>query len=90
MQRVTPDIGDALGTAEQALRDSFVPDLFQGLGEVTLGRGVTHLPVKHSGLALHDTTKTVPENWTESCVITGHPVAALRGQEELRTVGHYN
>ena len=26
-----------------------------------------------------------PENWTVSCVITGHLVAALRGQVEFRT-----
>ena len=89
MQRVTPGIRDALGTVEQALRDSFVPALFQGLGEGTLGRGVTHLPVKQAGLDLPDTTKRAPENWTVSCVITGHPVAVLRGQEDFRTVDHY-
>ena len=29
-----------------------------------------------------------PENWTASCVITGHLVAALRGQVEFRTADH--
>ena len=39
-------------------------------------------------LALPDPRKTDPENWTASCVITGNIVAALRGQEELRTSNH--
>ena len=29
-----------------------------------------------------------PENWKSSCVITGHLVADLRGQEEFRTSYH--
>ena len=51
-------------------------------------RGVTCLPVKQAGLALPDPSQTAPENWTASCVITGHVVAALRGQVELRTADH--
>ena len=46
VQRVTPGIGNAFGPVEQALQESFIPDLFQGLGEGTAGRGVTRLPVK--------------------------------------------
>ena len=34
------------------------------------------------------TWKTAPENWTASCVITGHLVVVLRGQEEIRTADH--
>ena len=41
--RVTPNIGDAFRSVEQALREAFILDLFQGLGEGTLGRG-GHLP----------------------------------------------
>ena len=70
---------------EQALRDALIPALLQGLGEETLRRGVTHLPMKQAGLALTDQTKMAPENWTESCVITGHLVAAIMVQEEFRT-----
>ena len=66
-----------------------MPALFQGLGEGTPGRGVTHLPVKQAGLALSDPTKTAPETWTASCVITRHLVVALRVQEEFRMVDHF-
>ena len=31
---------------------------------------------------------TAPENWTASCVITGHFVVALRGKVEFRTADH--
>ena len=41
--------------------------------------------MKHSELALTDLTLTSPENWTDSCVIRGHLVAALRGQVDFRT-----
>ena len=80
MQRVTPNIGDNFRPVEQALRDDFIPVLFQGLGEGKPGRGVTCQPVKQSGLVLPDPKKTTPENWTVSCVITGHLVTEIRGQ----------
>ena len=44
--------------------------------------------MKQAGLALPDPTLTDPENWTASCFITGHLVAALRGQVEFRTADH--
>ena len=62
------------------MQETFLPDLFQGLGEGSPGRGVTRLPVKQAGLALPDPTKTAPENWTAYCVITGHLVVALRAR----------
>ena len=62
--------------------------LFQGMGEVSPWRGFTHLTLKQAGLVLPDPIKTTPENWTDSCVITGTLVAALRGQEEFRTSDH--
>ena len=49
------------------------------------GAGVTCLPVKQAGLVLPDPTKTAPKKNTASCVITGHLVAALRGQEDSIT-----
>ena len=78
VQRVIPDIEDAFGPVETSLRDAFLPALFQGVGELTLGRGVTRLRVKQAGLDIPDPTKTAPENWMTSCVITGHLVAVLR------------
>ena len=46
------------------------------------------MPVKQAGMALPDTSQTASENWTSSYVITGHLVAALRGQVEFRTADH--
>ena len=54
-----------------------------------LGRGNNgargHLPTY---VDLPDLTKTAPENWTASCVITGHLITALRGQGNSRTADH--
>ena len=36
VQRFTPIIGNALGPVEKVLRDTFAPELFEGLGERTL------------------------------------------------------
>ena len=85
MQRVTPGIGDAFGLVEKALRENFVLSLFEGLGDSVPERGVTRLPVKQAVLDLPDPTQTDPANWTASCVITLHLVAALRGQVDFRT-----
>ena len=65
-----------------------MPDLFQVIGAGIPGWEVTHLPVKQAGMDLLDLTLIDPENWTASYVITGHLVAALRGQEEFRTAEH--
>ena len=88
MQQVTPDIGEDFGPVEQGLMYAFILDLFQGLREGTPRRGFTHMPVKQTGLALLDPTKTSPENWMVSCVITGHLVTVLRGQEDFRMADH--
>ena len=88
VQRVTPGIRDAFGSVEKALQETFVLALFQGLGEGAPERRVTRLPEKQAGLALPDPTLTSPENWTASCVITGHLVSALRGQVDFRTADH--
>ena len=65
-----------------------MPSLFQGLVEGIPGRGVTRLQKKQAGIALPDPTSMAPENWTTSCVITGHLVTALSGQEESRMADH--
>ena len=52
MQRVTPEIGDAFRPVETALKETFVSEFFEGLGDGVPERGVTRLPVKQEGLAL--------------------------------------
>ena len=88
VQRVTPGVGDAFFPVEVELKEIFVPELFQGLWEGVPEQGVIRLPVKQAGLALPDPSQTAPENWKVSCFITGHLVAALRGQIEFRTADH--
>ena len=88
MQRVTPGVGDAFGPVEEALKEIFVPALYEGLRKGVPKQGITCLPIKQAGLALPDPPQTASENWTASCVITGHLVTALRGQVEFRTADH--
>ena len=88
MKRFTPVIGDAFGSVEKALRETFLTALFEGLGGGAPEQGVTRLPVKQVRLALPDPTLTEPENWMVSCVITGHLVKALGIQMEFRTADH--
>ena len=88
MQRFTPGIGDTFGPVEKALQMTLLMALFEVLGEGSPERGATRLSVKQAGLALPYPTLTAPEKWTAPCVITGHLVAALRGQVEFRTADH--
>ena len=60
VQQVIPDIGDAFGPVETALRDRFITALSKGLEEGNPGWGVTCLPVKQEGMSLSDPIKTVP------------------------------
>ena len=78
---VRPSKGRALGLFTAA------PTL-QGVGEGITGRGITLLTVKQAGMTLPVPTKTAPDSCTVSCVITGHPVAELRGLEEFSTADH--
>ena len=88
VQRVNHGFGDAFGPVEEALRETFLTALLQGVEEGTTWRGVIRLPVKHTVVALTDPTKMAPENWTASCVITRNLVTALRGQVEFRMADH--
>ena len=88
MQRETLGVGDFFGLVETDLKETFVPSLFEGLREGVPERGVTRLPDKQAVLALPDPSQTAPENWTASCVITGHLVRAIRGQVKFRTADH--
>ena len=51
-------------------------------------RGVNRLSVKQAGLALPEPNLKATENWTLSCFITRHLVAALSGHVEFRTADH--
>ena len=81
-------MGEAFGPVEEALRDIFILALFRALSEGLPGRENTRLPVKQAGMALPDPVHTTPENLTVSSVITGHLVAALRGQVVFQTANH--
>ena len=70
MQWVTTGVGNAFGLVETALKETFVPELFEGLRADVPEQGVTRLTVKQAGLALPDPSQTALENWTASCVIT--------------------
>ena len=48
MQRVTRGIGDAFGLVETALKETFVPALFEVLGDGVPERGVNRLLVKQA------------------------------------------
>ena len=88
MQRVTLGIGDAFGPVKEEIATAFLPELFEGVGDGSPGRAITCLSVKQAGLDLPDPTRTSPDNWQASCVITGHLVSALRGQVPFRTADH--
>ena len=88
VQRATLGVGTAFSSVEEALQDVFLPAFFRGLTEGLPTRVNTRLPVNQVGLAIPDQFQTAPENWMASCVITGHLVAALRGQNTFRTADH--
>ena len=57
MKRVTLDIGMAFQGVEDALREVFLPALFQGATAQITGIAITGLPVKESEISLHDPTQ---------------------------------
>ena len=88
MQRVTLGIGDVFVPVEEEIAKAFLPALFEGVGDGVPGRAIIRLPVKQAGMALPDPTRTAPENWQASCIITGHLVSALKGQVPFLTADH--
>ena len=52
------------------------------------GIAVTSLPVKKAMIALPDPNHTAKSNWTDSCVVIGHLVAALHGMAEFWSGDH--
>ena len=73
---------------EEDIATAFLPELFKGVGYGAPGRAITRLTLKKAGLALPDPTRTAPDNWQASCVITGNLVSELRGQVTFRTADH--
>ena len=88
VQRATPGVGEAFGSVEETLWVIFVLALFKGVREGVPECENTRLLAKQTGLDLPDLVHMALENWTASCVITGHLVAALRGQLVFRTADH--
>ena len=88
MQRVTPGIGMVFQPVEDEMQDTLLPDLFQGDTHQVPERAITGIAVKQAGIALPEPTQTALNNWTASCVITGHLVASLRGTAEFRLGDH--
>ena len=79
-------------SAFQQVKDNLIrkllTDLFQGSDEHIPKQDFTQLPVNKDGLSLSYLTLSALENWTESCVITGHLMVALWGWTELRSGKH--
>ena len=71
------------------MQDTFLLALFQGGTFQIPWRAITVMPLKQAGIDLLDPTLKVGANWTASCVITRHLVAALRGMDKSRSGNHY-
>ena len=80
MQCVTLDIGTAFHPEGDYLHDAFLPALFNGDTYQFPNRVVTVLSVNQGWVAPPQRTQTTGYNWTDSCVIIGHLVAALFGK----------
>ena len=88
VQCITLEIGMAFQLVEDVLQEIFLPSLFQGDTYHIPGRLITGMPVKQAGIALPNPTRNAGENFTESCMITGHLVVALYGTAEFRSGNH--
>ena len=62
VQRFTPGRGEEFGPVEEEIEKAFLPAVFEGVGDGSLGREITHLPVKQAGMDLPDPTLMAPEN----------------------------
>ena len=88
VQCVTLYIGTMFQTMEDVLLEAFLPDLFKVATYQIPGRVITGMPVKQDSIAILDPNQNTGSNWTKSCVITRHLVAALRGTAESRSGDH--
>ena len=88
VKRVTPDIGMKFQVVEDALRDIFLPYLFQRATAHILVREITGLTLKQAGIALPEPTWITGANWMAYCMITGHLVAVLCRTAQLRLDNH--
>jgi hypothetical protein len=88
LQRVTEGLDSEFEGIEEALTTKFLPALFGAPDTDSTLRQLACLPVKKSGLAIPNPTTTADENWTNSTVVCGHLIAALRGTEEFRSADH--
>ena len=88
VQRVISDIWDAFGPVEKSVRDMFMPELFQGIVEGNLDWGSPACQWKRWVWSSQIWKICPTENWTVSCVITGHLVVTRRGKEDYSTAYH--
>jgi hypothetical protein len=87
---VTDGLGEEFHDIERALNKKFLPALF-GIEKVSdTKRQLACLPVKHSGLALPNSTTAAESNWKASTLVCGHLIAALRGRTDFRSADHAN
>ena len=66
VQHVTIEIEVAYQVVEYAMRDTFLPALFQGATAQIPGRVITGLLSKQDGIAFHNPTRTAGANWMAS------------------------
>ena len=89
VQRVTLHIGKAFRPLEEALEKSFVLALFKGATVEVSTRGITCPTIKKAGLTILNPNFSTWENWTASCVVTGHLIAYICRQTEFKTRDQY-
>ena len=66
----------AFQVVEYALQEFFLTALFQGGMAQISSMVIASMPVKQARIDLPNSTQNIGANWTTSCVITGHLVAA--------------
>ena len=80
IQSVTPVVGGYFIPFGEALHNSFLLALLRGSTAEVPDWGVIFLPVNHVGMSISNPTLSTLENWTASCVVTGHLIVALQGR----------
>ena len=74
---------------EETLDKYFLSEIFKSATVEVPLRGITRLLINQSGLDTPNQTLSDWENWTASCVVTGHLVKALHRKIEFKTGDHY-